>query len=222
MLRSEVLAKGSEVLSPWLFWFFSLVGPATRRGRGRAQPSTLGARRLPNFSRCVFLKARRTAAPSSSRHAAPQRSAPRARTRHQQHRLRHTHGLLYNRPKDTNTSHPYRKDCTASSARASTSPLPSQPPTRPGTARFLHLSSAACAPLLQEPSAPSTARLLSGGPPYGQQELDHHRWRKDASARPSGRATLFFICHIINTLCDTITDTWVRLLAISPRPLSMK
>ncbi len=88
----------------------SLVGPATRRGRGRAKPPTLGARRLPNFSRCVFLKARRTAAPSSSRHAAPQRSAPRARTRHQQHRLRHTHGLLYNRPKDTNTSHPYRKE----------------------------------------------------------------------------------------------------------------
>ena len=88
-----------------------LVGwPPTRRGRGRAKPSTLGARRLPNFSRCVFLKARRTAAPSSSRHAAPQRSAPRARTRHQQHRLRHTHGLLYNRPKDTNTSHPYRKE----------------------------------------------------------------------------------------------------------------
>ena len=193
----------------------------TRRGRGGQRPPLSGRGGSPTLRGAC-----------SSRRAAPRRRLPQG-TPHRndlhpglERDINNiafvTHMASFTTDLRTPTPHTPTARSTASSARASTSPLPSQPPTRPGTARFLHLSSAACAPLLQEPSAPSTARLLSGGPPYGQQELDHHRWRKDASARPSGRATLFFICHIINTLCDTITDTWVLLLAISPRPLSMK
>ena len=71
------------------------------RSRGEAAPQLFAVRLLQGAPHrgAVFLKARCTATICTP-----------ARTRHQQHRLRHTHGLLYNRPKDTNTAHPYRKE----------------------------------------------------------------------------------------------------------------